>query len=49
VKQLTGWLAACALLFIANSAHAALHLQLKTDDLTPAEQQASQTVMKGIE
>ncbi|MFJ7885885.1 DUF4105 domain-containing protein [Pseudomonas sp. NPDC096917] len=45
MKQLTGWLAACALLLIANSAHAALHLQLKTDGLTPAEQQASQALL----
>ena len=45
MKQLTGWLAACALLLIANSAHAALHLQLKADDLTPAEQQASQALL----
>ena len=45
MKQLTGWLAACALLLIANNAHAALHLQLKTEGLTPAEQQASQALL----
>ena len=45
MKPLTGWLTACALLLIGSSAHAALHLQLNTDGLTPAEQQASQALL----
>ena len=30
---------------MGSSAHAALHLQLKTDGLTPAEQHASQALL----
>ena len=42
---MTGWLAACALLLIGSNAHAALHLQLKTEGLTPAQQHASQALL----
>ena len=45
MKPLTGWLAACALLLIGSNAHAALHLQLKTEGLTPAQQHASQALL----
>ena len=45
MRPLTRWLAACGLLLIASSAQAALHLQLKTEGLSPAEQQASQALL----
>ena len=45
MRPLTRWLAACGLLLIAGNAQAALHLQLKTEGLSPAEQQASQALL----
>ncbi|MFP3517983.1 DUF4105 domain-containing protein [Pseudomonas sp. SIMBA_077] len=45
MKALTGWLAACALALMGSNVHAALHLKLKTEGLTPAEQQASQALL----
>ena len=45
MKSLTGWLAACALALLGSNVHAALHLKLKTEGLTPAEQQASQALL----
>ena len=45
MKPLTRWLATCGLLLLASSAQAALHLQLKTEGLSPAEQQASQALL----
>ncbi|KQB52369.1 hypothetical protein AQS70_14625 [Pseudomonas endophytica] len=45
MKSLTGWLAACALALLGSNVHAALHLKLKTQGLTPAEQQASQALL----
>ena len=45
MRPLTRWLAACGLLLITSSAQAALHLQLKTEGLSPAEQQASQALL----
>jgi hypothetical protein len=45
VKSLGAWLLAGALLLLGNSAHASLHLRLKTDGLSPAQQQASQALL----
>jgi hypothetical protein len=45
VKSLSAWLLASALLLLGNSAHASLQLRLKTDGLSPAEQQASQALL----
>ena len=45
MRPLARWLAACGLLLIGSSAQAALHLQLKTEGLSPAEQQASQALL----
>ena len=45
MRPLARWLAACGLLLIGSSAQAALHLQLKSDGLSPAEQQASQALL----
>ncbi|MDD1141602.1 DUF4105 domain-containing protein [Pseudomonas sp. TNT2022 ID233] len=45
MKSLGAWLLAGALLLLGNSAHAGLQLQLKTDGLSPAQQQASQALL----
>jgi hypothetical protein len=45
VKSLGAWLLAGALLLLGNSAHASLQLRLKTDGLSPAQQQASQALL----
>ena len=45
MSRLTRWLAACGLLLCLSNAHAALHLQLKAEGLSPAEQQASQALL----
>ncbi|EJZ55851.1 hypothetical protein I1A_000154 [Pseudomonas fluorescens R124] len=45
MKSLSAWLLASALLLLGNSAHASLQLRLKTDSLSPAEQQASQALL----
>ena len=45
MSRLTRWLAACGLLVCLSNAHAALHLQLKAEGLSPAEQQASQALL----
>ncbi|HEX4548687.1 DUF4105 domain-containing protein [Pseudomonas sp.] len=45
MKSLGAWLLAGALLLLGNSAHASLHLRLKTDGLSPAQQQASQALL----
>ena len=45
MRPLARWLAACGLLLIGSNAQAALHLQLKTEGLSPPEQQASQALL----
>jgi len=45
VKSLGTWLLAGALLLLGNSAHASLQLRLKTDGLSPAQQQASRALL----
>jgi len=45
VKSLGAWLLAGAVLLLGNSAHASLQLRLKTDGLSPAQQQASQALL----
>ncbi|WP_065260626.1 DUF7844 domain-containing protein [Pseudomonas bananamidigenes] len=45
MKSLNAWLLAGALLLIGNNAHASLQLRLKTDGLSPAQQQASQALL----
>jgi hypothetical protein len=45
VKSLGAWLLAGAMLLLGNSAHASLQLRLKTDGLSPAQQQASQALL----
>ncbi|MFJ7313824.1 DUF4105 domain-containing protein [Pseudomonas sp. NPDC098747] len=45
MKSLRTWLLAGALLLLGNSAHAGLQLRLKTDGLSPAQQQASQALI----
>jgi len=45
VRSLGAWLLAGALLLLGNSAHAGLQLRLKTDGLSPAQQQASQALL----
>ncbi|WP_192563015.1 DUF4105 domain-containing protein [Pseudomonas gozinkensis] len=45
MKSLGAYLLAGALLLLGNSAHAGLQLQLKTDGLSPAQQQASQALL----
>jgi len=45
VKSLGAWLLAGALLLLGSSAHASLQLRLKTDGLSPAQQQASQALL----
>jgi len=45
VKSLGAWLLAGTLLLLGNSAHASLQLRLKTDGLSPAQQQASQALL----
>ena len=45
MKSLGTWLLAGALLLLGNSAHAGLQLRLKTDGLSPAQQQASQALI----
>jgi len=45
VRSLGAWLLAGALLLFGNSAHAGLQLRLKTDGLSPAQQQASQALL----
>ncbi|PMW98359.1 hypothetical protein C1X59_20670 [Pseudomonas sp. FW215-R2] len=45
MKSLNAWLLAGALLLIGSNAHASLQLRLKTDGLSPAQQQASQALL----
>ncbi|KIF63990.1 MULTISPECIES: DUF4105 domain-containing protein [Pseudomonas] len=45
MRSLGAWLLAGALLLLGNSAHAGLQLRLKTDGLSPAQQQASQALL----
>ncbi|WP_025112349.1 DUF4105 domain-containing protein [Pseudomonas sp. H1h] len=45
MKSIGAWLLAGALLLLGNSAHASLQLRLKTDGLSPAQQQASQALL----
>jgi len=45
VRSLGAWLLAGALLLFGNSAHAGLQLRLKTDGLSPTQQQASQALL----
>lgn len=45
MKSLGAWLLAGALLLLGNSAHASLQLRLKTDGLSPAQQQANQALL----
>ncbi|MGP6424680.1 DUF7844 domain-containing protein [Pseudomonas pharyngis] len=45
MRSLGAWLLAGALLLFGNSAHAGLQLRLKTDGLSPAQQQASQALL----
>ncbi|WP_433589001.1 DUF4105 domain-containing protein [Pseudomonas koreensis] len=45
MKSLGAWLLAGALLLLGNSANASLQLRLKTDGLSPAQQQASQALL----
>ncbi|PCR93661.1 hypothetical protein CP336_26005 [Pseudomonas fluorescens] len=45
MKSLSAWLLAGALLLIGSNAHASLQLRLKTDGLSPAQQQASQALL----
>ncbi|MHA3734042.1 DUF7844 domain-containing protein [Pseudomonas sp. Eth.TT006] len=45
MRSLGAWLLAGALLLLGNSAHASLQLRLKTDGLSPAQQQASQALL----
>ena len=45
MKSLGAWLLAGALLLLGSSAHASLQLRLKTDGLSPAQQQASQALL----
>ncbi|PNA01836.1 MULTISPECIES: DUF4105 domain-containing protein [unclassified Pseudomonas] len=45
MKSLGAWLLAGALLLLGNSAHAGLQLRLKTDGLSPAQQQSSQALL----
>lgn len=45
MKSLGAWLLAGALLLLGNSAHASLQLRLKTEGLSPAQQQASQALL----
>ncbi|MGE8068138.1 DUF4105 domain-containing protein [Pseudomonas sp. NPDC089569] len=45
MKSPAAWLLAGALLLFGSSAHAGLQLQLKTEGLSPAQQQASQALL----
>ncbi|MBX8625000.1 DUF4105 domain-containing protein [Pseudomonas glycinae] len=45
MRSLGAWLLAGALLLLGNSAHAGLQLRLKTDGLSPAQQQASHALL----
>lgn len=45
MRSLGAWLLAGALLLFGNSAHAGLQLRLKTDGLSPTQQQASQALL----
>ncbi|NNA57803.1 DUF4105 domain-containing protein [Pseudomonas koreensis] len=45
MKSFGAWLLAGALLLLGNSAQASLQLRLKTDGLSPAQQQASQALL----
>jgi len=45
VRCARAWLLTGALLLLGNTAHAGLQLQLKTEGLTPAQQQASQALL----
>ena len=45
MKSLSAWLLAGALLLIGSNAHASLQLRLKTEGLSPAQQQASQALL----
>jgi len=45
VRRIAAWLLAGTLLLGASAAQAALQLRLKTDGLSPAQQQASQALL----
>ncbi|MGE8152139.1 DUF4105 domain-containing protein [Pseudomonas vancouverensis] len=45
MKRLSAWLLAAAVLLLGNTAHAGLQLHLKTEGLSPAQQQASQALL----
>ncbi|WP_077047094.1 DUF4105 domain-containing protein [Pseudomonas sp. KK4] len=45
MRPVFAWLLAGALLLLGNSAHAGLELHLKTDGLSPSQQQASQALL----
>ncbi|MEB2650426.1 MULTISPECIES: DUF4105 domain-containing protein [Pseudomonas] len=45
MRSVGAWLLAGALLLLGNSAHAGLQLRLKTEGLSPAQQQASQALI----
>ncbi|MDR9751281.1 DUF4105 domain-containing protein [Pseudomonas sp. SZMC_28357] len=45
MRSLTAWLLGGVMLLIGNTASASLRLQLKTDGLSPAQQQASQALL----
>lgn len=45
MKSVGAWLLAGVLLLLGNSAHAGLQLRLKTEGLSPAQQQASQALI----
>ena len=45
MRSLSAWLLAGVLLLLGNTAQAGLQLQLKTEGLSPAQQQASQALL----
>ncbi|KAB0498001.1 DUF7844 domain-containing protein [Pseudomonas vancouverensis] len=45
MKRLSAWLLAGTVLLLGNTAHAGLQLHLKTEGLSPAQQQASQALL----
>lgn len=45
MKSPAAWLLAGVMLLFGNAAHASLQLQLKTEGLSPAQQQASQALL----
>ena len=45
MRRLTAWLLAATVLLAGNAAQASLQLRLKTDGLSPAQQQASQALL----